>query len=144
MNEEEKKAIEELKKLIDGPCEICKFCEGAYKLNRKNIKCLLNCINKIEKENEKLKAKIDVCDWQEKSRKKIIESKYMSKQKIKNEIAKLQEKYNKLDEKIELYLNKKEKTIEGFYESRLDIGELQNISYFIQTLEEILGEKKGK
>ena len=68
----------------------------------------------------------------------------MSKQKIKNEIAKLQEKYNKLDEKIELYLNKKEKTIEGFYESRLDIGELQNISYFIQTLEEILGEKKGK
>ena len=60
MNEEEKKAIEELKKLIDGPCEICKFCKGAYKLNRKNIKCLLNCINKIEKENEKLKAKIDV------------------------------------------------------------------------------------
>ena len=91
-----------------------------------------------------MKAKIDVCDWQEKSRKKIIESKYMSKQKIKNEIAKLQERYNKLDEKIELYLNKKEKTIEGFYESRLDIGELQNISYFIQTLEEILGEKKGK
>lgn len=33
MNEEEKKAIEEF---IKGPCETCKYCEAAYKLNRKN------------------------------------------------------------------------------------------------------------
>lgn len=37
MTEEEKKAIEELEEFTKGPCEICKYCKGAYKLNRKNI-----------------------------------------------------------------------------------------------------------
>lgn len=56
MNEEEKKAIEELEKFIKGPCEICKYCKGAYKLNRKNIIRLLNLTKKLQKENEELKA----------------------------------------------------------------------------------------
>ena len=55
MNEEEKKAIEELEEFIKGPCETCKYCEAAYKLNRKNIIQLLNLTKKIQKENEKLK-----------------------------------------------------------------------------------------
>lgn len=55
MTEEEKKAIEELEEFIKGPCETCKYCEGAYKLNRKNIIQLLNLTKKIQKENEKLK-----------------------------------------------------------------------------------------
>lgn len=56
MNEEEKKAIEELEEFIKGPCEICKYCEGAYKLNRKNVIQLLNLTKKLQKENEELKA----------------------------------------------------------------------------------------
>lgn len=52
MNEEERKAIEELEKFIKGPCETCKYCEGAYKLNRKNIIQLLNLTKKVQKENE--------------------------------------------------------------------------------------------
>ena len=52
MNEEEKKAIEEF---IKGPCETCKYCEAAYKLNRKNIIQLLNLNKKLQKENEELK-----------------------------------------------------------------------------------------
>ena len=55
MNEEEKKAIEELKEFIKGPCEICRYCSGAYRLNRKNIIQLLNLIEKLQKENEELK-----------------------------------------------------------------------------------------
>ena len=55
MNEEEKKAIEELEEFIKGPCETCKYCEAAYKLNRKNIIQLLNLTKKIQKENEELK-----------------------------------------------------------------------------------------
>ena len=55
MNEEEKKAIEELEEFIKGPCEICKYCEAAYKLNRKNIIQLLNLTKKLQKENEELK-----------------------------------------------------------------------------------------
>lgn len=57
MNEEEKKAIDELEEFIEGPCETCKYCEAAYKLNRKNIIQLLNLTKKIQKENEELKIK---------------------------------------------------------------------------------------
>ena len=54
MNGEEKKAIEELEEFIKGPCETCKYCEAAYKLNRKNIIQLLNLTKKLQKENEEL------------------------------------------------------------------------------------------
>ena len=73
MNEEERKAIEELEEFIKGPCETCKYCEAAYKLNRKNIIQLLNLTKKLQKENEELKnntrkneneLEFDVdCDW---------------------------------------------------------------------------------
>ena len=59
MNEEEKKAITELEEFIKGPCEICKYCEGAYKLNRKNIIQLLNLIVKLQKENEQLRTEVN-------------------------------------------------------------------------------------
>ena len=59
MNEEEKKAIEELEEFIKGPCEICKYCEGAYKLNRKNIIRLLNLTKKLQKENEDITQQRD-------------------------------------------------------------------------------------
>ena len=59
MNEEEKKAIEELEEFIKGPCEICKYCEGAYKLNRKNIIRLLNLTKKLKKENEDITRQRD-------------------------------------------------------------------------------------
>ena len=55
MNDEEKKAVEELEEFIKGPCETCKYCEAAYKLNRKNIMQLLNLTKKLQKENEELK-----------------------------------------------------------------------------------------
>lgn len=55
MTEEEKKAVEELKEFIKGPCETCKFCAGAYKLNRKNVIYLLNIIKKLQKETIKYK-----------------------------------------------------------------------------------------
>ena len=58
MNEEEKKAIEELEEFIKGPCETCKYCEAAYKLNRENIIQLLNLTKKLQKENEELKERI--------------------------------------------------------------------------------------
>lgn len=71
MNEEEKKAIEELEEFIKGPCETCKYCEAAYKLNRKNIIQLLNLTKKLQKENEELKEI------------------YRSEKKMKNEYIKL-------------------------------------------------------
>ena len=55
MTKEQKEAIKELEEFIKGPCETCKYCEAAYKLNRKNIIQLLNLTKKIQKKNEKLK-----------------------------------------------------------------------------------------
>lgn len=60
MNEEEQKAVEELEEFIKGPCETCKYCEAAYKLNRKNIIQLLNLTKKLQKENEELKNKLSL------------------------------------------------------------------------------------
>ena len=49
--------------------------------------------NDLLKEHEKLKAKIDVCNWQEKSCKEIIQSKYISIQKVKDKIEELKAQY---------------------------------------------------
>lgn len=59
MNEEEKKAVEELKEFIKGPCETCRFCAVAYKLNRKNVIHLLNLIGKTQTENEQLRTEMN-------------------------------------------------------------------------------------
>lgn len=52
-------AIEELEEFIKGPCKICKYCEGAYKLNRKNIIQLLNLTKKLQKENQNITRQRD-------------------------------------------------------------------------------------
>lgn len=52
-------AIEELEEFIKGPCEICKYCEGAYKLNGKNIIQLLNLTKKLQKENQNITRQRD-------------------------------------------------------------------------------------
>lgn len=90
MNEEEKKAIEELEGFIKGPCETCKYCEAAYKLNRKNIIQLLNLTKKLQKENELAKKQVEydkthICTPQ------IIKLNYISKQKVKDKIEELEE-----------------------------------------------------
>lgn len=82
MSEEEKKAIEyfyNLRATID--VSNMMFDKDI------NVKCgketirqitiILNLINKLQKENERLKTKIDICNWQEKSCREIIESKYI-------------------------------------------------------------------
>ena len=109
MNEEEKKAIEELEEFIKGPCEICKYCEGAYKLNRKNIIQLLNLIKKLQKENEELKD-IDlttvhikgVCDEKDRWRNKIRELILNKKQKIQENSKEIEECRKTIMEEQEL------------------------------------------
>ena len=54
-------------------------------------KTILNLIEKLQKENERLKTKIDICNCQEKSCREIIESKYIPKEKIKELIKRKKE-----------------------------------------------------
>lgn len=55
-------------------------------INKKEI-----IIEKLQKENERLKTKIDICNCQEKSCREIIESKYIPKEKIKELIKRKKE-----------------------------------------------------
>jgi len=74
MNEEEKKAIGELEEFIKGPCEICKYCEAAYKLNRKNIIQLLNLTKKLQKENQNITRQRDYYKARYNGLSKIVDS----------------------------------------------------------------------
>lgn len=118
MNEEEKKAIEELEEFIKGPYETCKYCEAAYKLNRKNIIQLLNLNKKSQKENEELNSKIPnleqgteiLMETNAKLTNELNDS--ISKQKIKDKIRHYQElqdnyitKYDEINEGLQAMIN---------------------------------------
>ena len=98
MTKEQKEAIEELEEFIKGPCETCKYCEAAYKLNRKNIIQLLSLNKKLQKENEELKN-------QEATARRINEllvqrySNSIPVQKVKDNIEKLKAQYKTALEK---------------------------------------------
>ena len=107
MNEEEKKAIEELEEFIKGPCETCKYCESAYKLNRKNIIQLLNLNKKLQRENEELKERIRehtllISPY-------YVKENYIPIQKVKGKIEELNDATNA--EKLEDIMNRKNYTI---------------------------------
>lgn len=131
MNEEEKKAIEELKEFIQGPCEICKYCSGAYRLNRKNIIQSLNLIEKLQKENEELKDK------------------YATFVKMSSEVIANSIPVKKVKDKIE-ELNKKEQELQNSIsaEERKDYSdaniswELMDINIRRETLQELLEGRK--
>lgn len=72
-----------------------KYCD---KIKELSVLKICEIIEKLLKENERLKTKIDICNWQEKSCREIIESKYISKEKIKDKIKKLRAEYEYLGE----------------------------------------------
>ncbi len=88
MNEEEKKAIEKFK-----------FCGGNFVLDKESSKVVLNLIEKLQKENEKLK-KLHI---QDNKHLDFIMEHSISVQKIKDKIIELEENINKNN--IERYLS---------------------------------------
>lgn len=84
MNEEEKKAIEELSK----KAVICNYEERDYPnmiCFKKDMIIALNLIEKLQKENEELKQQVQrqINEWN-----KDIKSNYISKHKVKDKIEK--------------------------------------------------------
>lgn len=84
----------------------------------KAIENMLNRNKELEEENKRLKPKIDVCNWQEKSCREIIDEKYVPVSLIK--------------EKIEELGNMTLSTV----------AQRQEVSYAIAVLQELL-EKRG-
>ena len=102
MTKEQKEAIEELEEFIKGPCETCKYCESAYKLNRKNIIQSLNLNKKLQKENEILKEEKEQ-DWEEWNN--LEQGSYEIEQKLKKQIKELQKENEELKEDLKYVLN---------------------------------------
>lgn len=136
MNEEEKEAIERLKEIATNT-----YAEGKARV----IDTILNLIEKLQKENKKLKkSKItyeDVRDIQEKN-KNIVDKKYISKQKVREKIEEMQKEYNKLDEEVDKYINDANKDLAKYYEYKEKISIMQTLSCFIDTLQELLEGRK--
>jgi len=74
MSDEEKKAIEKFK-----------FCGGNFVLDKESSKVVLNLIEKLQKENERLKKQVEY-DKIHIYTPRTIELNYVSKQKIKDKI----------------------------------------------------------
>lgn len=92
MNEEEKKAIEKFK-----------FCGGNFVLDKESSKVVLNLIENLQKENEKLKAK-----WDKDTHKLQNELDLTNADKINNyiPIQKVKEKIEELEEKMKHEYNR--------------------------------------
>lgn len=141
MNAEEKKAIEELEEFIKGPCEICKYCEATYKLNRKNIIQLLKLTKKLQKENEELKNDNKYLRereiYLEKRREDIINlfqnqqtNTTIPIQKVKDKIRHYQElqdnyikKYDEINEGLQAMINVLQELLDG---SDTDVGSIES------------------
>ena len=65
-----------------------KYCD---KIKELSVLKICEIIKNLQKENKRLKTKIDICNCQEKSCREIIESKYIPKEKIKELIKRKKE-----------------------------------------------------
>lgn len=90
---------------------------------RKLIEYYEKKIKELEEENQRLKAKIDVVNWQEKTAYQCLKENYIPKQKIKDKIEELKKQKEELKYKAKL-------------------GLIQRINAEMKLLEELLEENK--
>lgn len=129
MNEEEKKAIEDMNRFANGIDMSC--------VTARQMQIILNLIEKLQKENEELTN-------QEATARRINEllvqrySNSIPVQKVKDKIEELQKEYNKLDKQVDEYIKSAEKDVSTYYENKERISIIQTLSYFIGILQELL------
>ena len=145
MNEEEKKAIQMLDKFITEH----KFYNIKHSDNLEdNIEIVLNLIEKLQKENEKLKRLIaHKNEYTKKLEEDLFENAenyVILVQKVKDKIEELQKEYNKLDKQVDEYIKSVEKDVSTYYENKERISIMQTLSYFIDTLKELIEEREEK
>ena len=145
MNEEEKKAIQMLDKFITEH----KFYNIKHSDNLEdNIEIVLNLIEKLQKENEKLKRLIaHKNEYTKKLEEDLFENAenyVILVQKVKDKIEELQKEYNKLDKQVDEYIKSVEKDVSTYYENKERISIMQTLSYFIDTLQELIEEREEK
>ena len=145
MNEEEEQAIERLKEI-----EVNTYAEGKARA----IDTVLNLIEKLQKENEELKKQRNIEPILINNKMYFIDneiynelledikSNYTSVQKVKDKIEEMQKEYNKLDKQVDEYINDENKDLAKYYENKEKISIMQTLSYFINTLKELIEGRK--
>lgn len=138
--------------------EIFAIRDNRHKVNNYTI-CVngyisLDVINKaikLQKENEELKSNnekytIHLTNKQYnaviENAKNDINQKWI--QKVKDKIEELQKEYNKLDKQVDEYIKSVEKDVSTYYENKERISIMQTLSYFIDTLKELIEEREEK
>lgn len=93
-------------------------------------------IEKLQKENEELKA-----DNYELNNRITDLLENIPIQKVKDKIEEIQKEYNKLDKQVDEYINDVNKELSKYYENKERIAIMQTLTYFIDTLQELIGER---
>lgn len=157
MNKEEKQAIEEFRKQLKLAINID---DVTTDIRNDNAEILLNLIEKLQKENEELlEVKVSASAHnrmleleKEKSKyewirqnclpQELVNKLYIPIQKIKDKIEELKKEYNKLDKQVDECIKSVEKDVSTYYENKERISIMQTLSYFIDTLQELLEGRK--
>lgn len=131
MNEEEKKAFEELSK----KAVLCNYEERDYP----NMICFKN-----DMLNEKYT--INLTDKQYnaviENAQNDINQKWI--QKVKDKIEEIQKEYNKLDKQVDEYIRNINKDVSTYYENKERIAIMQTLMWFIDVLQELIEEREEK
>lgn len=104
----------------------------------KNMIRLDNELN-LEKEKSKYEWIRQNCLPQE-----LVNKLYIPIQKIKDKIEELQKEYNKLDKQVDEYIKSVKKDVSTYYENKERTLIKQALSYFIDTLQELIEEREEK
>lgn len=148
MTEEEKEAVEILNTFeFRGKTRNYKEISSE---DSKSVKIVLNLLEKLQKENEELgisnKYTIHLTDKQYnaviENAQNDINQKWI--QKVKDKIEELQKEYSKLDKQVDEYIKSVEKDVSTYYENKERISIMQTLSYFIDTLKELIEERGEK
>ena len=144
MNEEERKAVE-----ILNTFELRRKTKNYKEISledSQSVEIALNLIEKLQKKNEKLKDKLlDTLEGQkviEEETPQYIKENYIPTQKVKDKIEEIQKEYNKLDKQVNEYINDVNKELSKYYENKERIAIMQALSYFIDTLQELIEERE--
>ena len=172
MNEEEEQAIERLKEIevntySEGKARaidtVLNLIEKLQKENEelKDTNCLVKRYFKLkdtntylQKENDELKKQRNIEPILINNKMYFIDneiynelledikSNYTSVQKVKDKIEEMQKEYNKLDKQVDEYINDENKDLAKYYENKEKISIMQTLSYFINTLKELIEGRK--
>lgn len=107
---------------------------------------ILSDYKRVLKENEELSLKYYMLYTEKienlKAQEVKIKSQVIPVQKVKDKIEELQKEYNKLDKQVDEYIKSVEKDVSTYYENKERISIMQTLSYFIDTLQELIEGRK--